>query len=97
MADLVDNYRSQHQHPINRLCHMLGVPMITISWPLFFFRWRWALVLFMTGWVLQFIGHAIEGNRPAFFRNPVYLLIGPLWLLRRAGVAIGLTKTSHSR
>jgi len=23
------------------------------------------------------VGHAVEGNRPAFFRNPMYLLVGP--------------------
>ena len=40
MADsLVDNYKSQHQHPLNRLCHTIGIPLITISWPLFFFRY----------------------------------------------------------
>ena len=35
---------------------------------------------------------AIEGNQPAFFRNPIYLLIGPLWLARRAAAAVGLAK-----
>jgi uncharacterized membrane protein YGL010W len=43
---------------------------------------------------LQFIGHAIEGNQPAFFRHPIYLVIGPLWLLRRAARATGLIKSS---
>jgi uncharacterized membrane protein YGL010W len=97
MDDLVENYRSQHQHPINKLCHMIGVPMITISGPLFFFRWRWALVLFVTGWLLQFVGHAIEGIRPAFFRNPVYFLIGPWWFLQRIARALGLLKSSTSQ
>ena len=93
---LVNNYKSQHQHLLNKLCHMIGIPMITISWPLFFFRWRWALVLFVAGWILQFVGHAIEGNRPAFFQNPVYFFIGPWWLIRRAAAAIGLLKPSTS-
>ena len=97
MDDLVGNYRSQHQHPINKLCHMIGVPMITISWLLFFFRWRWALVLFITGWALQFIGHAIEGNRPAFFRNPVYFFIGPWWFLQRIARSVGLLKSPTSQ
>jgi uncharacterized membrane protein YGL010W len=49
------------------------------------------------GWVFQFIGHAIEGNQPAFFRHPVYLIIGPLWIVRRALSAAGLVKpTAHS-
>jgi uncharacterized membrane protein YGL010W len=97
MDDLVNHYRSQHQHPINKLCHMMGVPMITISWPLFFFRWRWALVLFVTGWLLQFIGHAIEGNRPAFFRNPIYFFIGPWWFLQRIARSVGLLKSPTSQ
>jgi hypothetical protein len=47
MSDLlVDNYKSRHSHPLNKLCHTIGIPMITIAWPLFFFRWRWALALF---------------------------------------------------
>lgn len=94
---LVDNYKSQHQHPLNRLCHTIGIPLIVVSLPLFFFRWRWALVLFGTGWVLQFIGHAIEGNRPAFLQNPIYFFIGPVWFVRRAAAAIGLLKPSASK
>ena len=93
----VESYKSKHQHPLNMLCHSIGIPMITIAWPLFFFRWRWALALFVVGWILQFIGHAIEGNQPAFFRNPIYLLVGPWWLIRRAAGAIGLLRSSNSQ
>ena len=76
---LVDNYESQHQHPLNKLCHLIGVPMITISWPLFFFRWRWALALFVTGWILQFVGHAFEHKEPEFFHDWRFLLVGVRW------------------
>src|SRR5215208_5460359 len=92
MSSFVDNYRAKHQHPLNRLTHSIGIPMIVVSLPLFFWDWRWALGLFVVGWVFQFVGHAIEGNSPAFFRNPVYLLVGPLWLLRRALAAVGLVR-----
>lgn len=92
-----ENYKAKHRHPLNKLLHSVGIPMIVVSLPLFFFNWRWGLGLFIAGWILQFAGHAIEGNQPAFFGNPVYLLVGPLWLLRRAGSAIGLIKTSQSR
>jgi len=92
--DLLANYKAKHQHPLNRLCHSIGIPMITVSLPLFFFYWRWALLMFVVGWILQFVGHAIEGNQPAFFINPVVLLVGPLWLVRRAAAAVGLAKAS---
>jgi uncharacterized membrane protein YGL010W len=91
--NFLENYKAKHKHPLNKLCHSVGIPMIVVSLPVFLFNWRWALILFVGGWILQFVGHAIEGNQPAFFQNPVYLLVGPLWLLRRAASSIGLMKT----
>ena len=90
----IESYKAKHQHPLNRLTHSVGIPMIVVSLPLFFWDWRWALALFVVGWVLQFVGHAIEGNMPAFFRNPVYLLVGPLWLARRA---LGVFRLARGR
>lgn len=38
--------------------------------------------LFIAGWVLQFLGHGVwEKRQPAFLRNLVHLLIGPLWIV----------------
>ena len=93
-TSFMENYKAKHRHPWNRLTHNIGIPMIVISLPLFFFNWRWALAMFVAGWILQFVGHAIEGNQPAFFHNPVYLLIGPLWLVRRALAACGFGRAS---
>ena len=91
--DFLADYKSKHQHPLNRLSHSIGIPMIVVALPLFFINWRWALGLFVVGWIFQFVGHAIEGNQPAFLKNPVYLLIGPLWIIRRAAAVIGLDKS----
>jgi uncharacterized membrane protein YGL010W len=93
----IENYKAKHRHPLNQLTHSVGIPLILVSLPVFFFNWRWVLLLFLAGWALQFIGHAVEGNQPAFFKNPVYLLVGPLWLLRRAAAALGFTKVSASK
>lgn len=43
--------------------------------------WAVAIGIFAFGWLLQFIGHAIEGAKPSFFKDLQFLLIGPLWLL----------------
>ncbi len=40
-----------------------------------------AWILFAAGWILQFIGHWFEGKKPAFFRNGLHLMIGPMWIL----------------
>ena len=59
----------------------------TLSWPL----WLTCLVIFLIGWIGQFIGHATEGKRPSFMKDIQFLLIGPLWLLghlyRKLGIA----------
>ena len=98
MADsFTENYKAKHRHPLNKLAHSIGIPIILISLPLFFFNWRWALALFVVGWAFQKIGHLIEGNQPAFFKNPMYLLVGPLWLFRRAASLIGFNRTSPTK
>ena len=44
-----------------------------------------ALAVFVGAWVLQFIGHyAYEHRSPAFFRNLIHLLVGPLWVIAKA-------------
>jgi uncharacterized membrane protein YGL010W len=58
-----------------------------LAWPL----WLTSLTIFVAAWIGQFIGHAIEGKRPSFFKDVQFLLIGPLWLLaalyRRLGIS----------
>jgi uncharacterized membrane protein YGL010W len=44
-------------------------------------HWYYSLLIFAVAWVGQFIGHKIEGKRPAFFKDVRFLLIGPLWVL----------------
>ncbi|MGE5703595.1 MAG: Mpo1-like protein [Clostridia bacterium] len=79
----MEKYKRDHQHPVNKLTHAIGIPMIVISLPLFFWDWKWALGLFILGWIFQFIGHFFEGNPPSFFKNPIFLLVGPLWIVKR--------------
>ena len=52
--------------------------------------WQLALGVFVIAWILQFIGHAIEGKRPSFFTDVRFLLIGPAWLLAFLYRALGL-------
>jgi uncharacterized membrane protein YGL010W len=48
--------------------------------------------LFVLAWIGQFVGHAIEGKRPSFFKDVQFLMIGPLWLAadvyRRLGMRV---------
>jgi len=81
----IAQYGLSHQHPLNRLCHTLGIPLIVISIALFGIApfvaglWRVALALFVIGWVFQFVGHAIEGKPPEFLRDWRFLFVGLRW------------------
>ncbi|GAA0857335.1 DUF962 domain-containing protein [Aliiglaciecola litoralis] len=41
--------------------------------------WQFSLVLFIAMWILQFVGHHIEGKKPSFLKDIQFLLIGPAW------------------
>lgn len=81
----VTQYSGSHQHPVNRFCHTLGIPMIALSLPLFLVAlvihrlWPLPTVLFVGGWTLQFLGHAVEGKPPEFFHDWRFLLVGLRW------------------
>lgn len=50
-----------------------------------------AIAVFVLAWIAQFVGHKLEGKKPSFLTDLVYLLIGPAWVLakvlRRFGIA----------
>ncbi len=76
-----------------RLSRALAVGMLLFTLPilgLFYWLttsghaplvWQGSLVVFVIAWFLQFIGHRIEGAKPAFFEDLQFLMIGPLWIL----------------
>lgn len=43
--------------------------------------WLASVIIFAVGWIGQFIGHAIEGEKPSFFKDLQFLLIGPAWVI----------------
>ncbi len=84
----IDEYEQGHRHPMNRLTHLFGIPLIAISLllaPMLWLDsgWKWLPAwLFGIGWLLQFVGHAFEGKPPEFFRNWRFLFVGLRWWFR---------------
>lgn len=54
------------------LCFALGKALLPVS-----------VAVFVGAWVLQFVGHRIEGKKPSFFEDIQYLWVGPLFVLSR--------------
>jgi uncharacterized membrane protein YGL010W len=84
-SEWIARYSQSHQHPVNRLCHTLGIPLIALSIPLgvaaLFVRGLWPvpLTMFTLGWAFQFLGHAVEGKPPEFFHDWRFLFVGLRW------------------
>ncbi len=85
----IAEYAECHQHPVNRVTHTFGIPMIVFSIILvpfsFFVSYLWiaALSLFVIGWLLQFIGHYFEGKPPEFFKDYRFLFVGTRWWVKK--------------
>jgi uncharacterized membrane protein YGL010W len=42
-----------------------------------------SLIIFTIAWIGQFYGHHIEGKKPSFAKDLQFLLIGPLWVVKK--------------
>jgi uncharacterized membrane protein YGL010W len=81
LREYIAQYEKEHTKLGTKLTHMVGIPMIVASIPTAFVNPPVAGGLFVGGWALQFIGHyAFEKNKPAFYGDPYYLLVGPVWV-----------------
>lgn len=85
MDEWIGEYAQSHQHPVNRLCHTFGIPMIAVSLVVLLLSlvvgglWQIGLGLFVLGWIFQFVGHAFEGKPPEFFKDWRFLFVGLRW------------------
>jgi uncharacterized membrane protein YGL010W len=84
-SEWIARYSESHQHPFNRFCHTIGIPLIVLSIPLLLGAifveglWPVAVGLFVVGWIFQFAGHAVEGKPPEFFKDWRFLFVGLRW------------------
>ncbi|MDO9402994.1 MAG: DUF962 domain-containing protein [Polaromonas sp.] len=49
-----------------------------------------SVALFVGAWVLQFIGHRMEGKKPSFLEDIQYLWVGPLFVLSKLFLKLGV-------
>lgn len=52
--------------------------------------------MFVGGWIIQFIGHAWEGRKPAFVDDLIGLVVGPLFVVAECAFALGLRPEVHA-
>ena len=65
IGNWTSNWRKRHRNRTSFWLHMLGIPACFVAAPVMLLLRQWwlAVVLFVGGYALQFIGHLVEGNR----------------------------------
>ena len=61
------------------LVHLMGTLVLPLS-----------AAIFVVAWIGQFIGHKIEGKKPSFFEDLQYLWVGPLFVLSKLFLKLGI-------
>jgi uncharacterized membrane protein YGL010W len=58
------NWRLRHQHPFNFFIHLIGIPLAVAGLVLLFNFdwWMWGCAGLLLGYLLQYLGHRVEGN-----------------------------------
>ena len=72
---------------LRSLLAVCGLVLALLSWFSFYWINSQTLVygggaVFVIAWIGQFVGHKIEGAKPSFLQDIVFLLIGPLWVIK---------------
>ncbi len=61
------------------LLHAMGAHVLIAS-----------VLIFVGAWIIQFVGHKIEGKKPSFFEDIQYLWVGPLFVLSKLLIKLGI-------
>jgi len=57
------NWLERHRSPFSFWIHMVGIPVALGGLLAFAFApWQWALTALAFGYLLQYVGHRVEGN-----------------------------------
>jgi hypothetical protein len=65
MIKPIETWLERHKNPTCFWLHMIGIPACFLVTPVLLClrQWLLAIAMFVGGYMLQFLGHLIEGNR----------------------------------
>jgi uncharacterized membrane protein YGL010W len=49
-----------------------------------------SVAIFVGAWIAQFVGHQMEGRKPSFFEDLQYLWVGPIFVLSKLFLKLGI-------
>ncbi len=82
-----DFYVQEHSKPLTRLLHFIGTVLgfVLLFWAIWSGRWFLFPLFFVVGYAFAWFAHfAVEKNRPASFKYPLWSFVSDLrmaWLM----------------
>ena len=49
-----------------------------------------SVAIFVAAWIAQFVGHKMEGKKPSFFEDLQYLWVGPIFVVSKLFLKLGI-------
>jgi uncharacterized membrane protein YGL010W len=96
LREYLDRYADEHTRLATKITHMIGIPMIVVAIPATIIAPPVGAALFVGGWIFQYVGHYVfEKNKPAFYGDPFYLLVGPVWVVLELAQMLGLREPAY--
>lgn len=93
---IIDGLHASHLFVVLALAYYsffrkaLIVAAMALMSAIFLFSFNWipnllwtSIIVFVIAWIGQFYGHHIEGKRPSFLTDVTFLLIGPVWVIKK--------------
>lgn len=68
----------------------LSVVALALVYAMGEYRLMVSVAIFVGAWIAQFVGHRFEGKKPSFFEDLQYLLVGPIFVLSKLFLKLGV-------
>jgi uncharacterized membrane protein YGL010W len=96
LREYLERYAEEHTRLATKVTHIIGIPMIMASIPAVIVAPPVGAALFAGGLIFQYVGHYVfEKNKPAFYGDPFYLLVGPVWVGLELAQMLGLRQPAY--
>lgn len=85
LSEWIDEYEASHRHPVNRVCHAIGIPTVIVSTLMLVLSFLFpklflpGLALFIAAWAAQIVGHRFEGKAPKFTQDWRFFFVCVAW------------------
>ena len=68
----------------------LSVVALALVYAMGEYRLTISVALFVGAWIAQFVGHKMEGKKPSFFEDLQYLWVGPIFIVSKLFLKLGI-------